>query len=79
MKPKGHSWALQVQLVDHRLGDKANAVFGAAETFGIQFWVFSYNQSFRNDHAMVDDDIAELGMTPDLHTRQYYGILKAGV
>ncbi len=79
MKPKEYSWVLQIQLVDHRLGNKANAVFGAAETFRIEFGVFSNNQSFRNDHAMVDDNILKLGVSPDFHTRQYYGILKAGV
>ena len=42
-QPRGPSCS---EAVDHRLGDEADAAFGAAEALGIEFRIFADHESF---------------------------------
>ena len=46
------------ELVDHRLGDQADAALGAAEALGVELGILADHQPFGNAHAAVDDHFA---------------------
>src|SRR5690606_4890008 len=72
------SW-LELQLVDHRLSNEADAVLRAAEALGVEFRVLADDEALRNDDAAIDDDVPEIGMTADHHIRQDDGAFEAGI
>src|SRR3546814_13657330 len=57
--------SLQFQPVNHRLGDKANAVVGTAKTLPVKLRIFSDHQSFRNTDAGIDHATAQPRVADD--------------
>ena len=51
--------------IDHRLRDKAYAIFGAAEAPCILFRVRANDEPVRNRDAAIDDDYGELDVASD--------------
>src|SRR5690606_6523956 len=70
---------LELQLVDHRLGDEAYAVLRAAEALCIEFRVLADDEAFGDNDPAVDDDVPQLRVPADHDVRQDDGPFEARV
>jgi hypothetical protein len=57
--------AERLQGVNHRLGDQADAAFGASEAPGVEFGVLADHQAGRDVHPSVDDHLAQARAADD--------------
>ena len=58
----------RVELVDHRLGDQADAVLGAPEALGVELGSSPTTRPSGILHAAVDDDVASAARARPIST-----------
>src|SRR5258708_4650211 len=57
-------------LIDHGLCDQADSVRRPAKPFRVEHWILAHDQTIRDAHATLDDDIAQMRPVPDIDLRQ---------
>ena len=66
------------QPVEHRLRDEADAALGPSKARGVELRVFAHDEPGRNPHAGVDDHVAQLAASSDVHVRQQHAVVDVG-
>mmetsp|Transcript_28475 Transcript_28475/g.53348 ORF Transcript_28475/g.53348 Transcript_28475/m.53348 type:complete len:417 (-) Transcript_28475:13-1263(-) len=68
-----------VQIVDHALGDQADAVIRPPEPGRIHLRVLAHNQSFWNDHAAIDHHVFQTCLAVDFAIRHRHHPFELGI